>query len=267
MNVQVNDSTLKDKLHETTLERFIYGSSTYGLTNEASDNDYVSIIQTNDFFANSYVWTNDTYQVKEGSDDTTFTTLSLFVRNLINTNSTINFEIIHTESAKSSDLLGFFNERKNWFYNFTTIRAFLGLARRDIKCALENGKRFSHAVRCYYAALNLYDNRTYTNDYRESDPDIHKILFDLKFGSHGLSSKDYGDLVRGYRSKIESLRERVSNSFSSGDTDFKRFMTSSRLKEIDEYVIDRNLKYYYNGCCEAFMSDLIYDSLENGIQY
>lgn len=266
MNIKITDQNLLAVLENSTINRFEFGSSLYGLNNESSDIDDISVVANNKFFANSFLWEHHTLQRASTERDTIFTTIQLLVRNLMSGDSTAYFEVLHSDQCVGT-VLEFLSERKDWFYNFSTIRAFIGYARRDIKHATDSGKRFSHALRCFYSAHMLYRDNFYSNDLRDYDVDVYKYIKALKDETHNMSNKELHQEIKHYKLMIDSLRSEVSQSFNSDRRVLNRFMAPKRLAEIDRYVIDINKLHF----CEADLDDVVihdlYEALEHGIQY
>jgi len=265
MNIHINDEKIINVLNDSIIDRFEFGSKIYALDTNESDIDDIAVVMQNDFFANTYLWQHHTLQNATEERDTIFTTLQLLVRNLMTGDSTAYFETLHTNQCNGT-VLEFLSHRRTWFYNFTTIRSFLGYARRDIKHSKGNGKRFAHAVRCYYAAKMIFEDNFYTNDYRIYDNTVYDYLRALKLGNHNFTKFEMSQEIQYYKEAIDELRKRVSESFNSNQRDRCRYMEPKKLHEIDEYVIETNKKLWYD-VEEDFCIEQLYDALENGIEY
>jgi hypothetical protein len=266
MNIQIEDKRILDVLNNSVIDTFEFGSKIYGLDTQNSDIDDIAVVKQNDFFANTFLWEHHTIQRASKERDTIYTTLQLLVRNLMTGDSTAYFETLHSNQCKGT-ILEFLADRKTWFYNFTTIRSFLGYARRDIKHSKDNGKRFAHAVRCYYAAKMLFEDNFYTNDYREYNHAIYNYILAAKLGTHGLSKYEMSQEIQYYKKAIDDLRKEVSNSFNSNQRRYNRYMSVERLREIDAYVIDKNKSLWYDLEDKEFYINQMYHALENGVEY
>lgn len=267
MNIQIEDQNILNVLENSVIDRFEFGSKIYGLDTVNSDIDDIAVIKQNDFFANTFLWEHHTIQRASEEQDTIYTTLQLLVRNLMTGDSTSYFETLHTKQCDGT-ILEFLAKRKKWFYNFTTIRSFLGYARRDIKHSKDNGKRFAHAIRCYYAAKMLFEDNYYTNDYRQYDRRVYDYIHAFKTGSHELTKYEVSQEIQYYKKAIDDLRKQVSTSFNSNQRQYDRYMSVDRLREIDSYVIDKNRSLWYNlENDEEFYIYQMYHALENGIDY
>lgn len=267
MNIHVTDENILKTLQNSVISRFEFGSRLYGLDNEHSDVDDVAIIAQNNFFANTFLWEHHSLQEATPERDTIYTTMQLLVRNLMTGDSTVYFEIIHDEKCKGT-VLEFLYYRRHWFHNLTVIRSYLGYARRDIKHAKESGKRFAHAVRCYYAAKMLFEDGVYYNNISDYDKIGYEYMLALKNGTHGMGTKEMGYDIVSFKEQIDTLRKRVSEYFNSNNTKVSRYMSVERLKEIDKFVIQFSRDYVYTeNDFDDIVIEQLYDVLENGIKY
>lgn len=265
MNVQITDRRLIDNLRRSTFDTFEFGSRLYGLNSKSSDVDQVAIYAIPPFHQQSFMWEHHTLQVATSENDTVYATLQEFVRNLMTGDSLFNFEIIHSDEAKNSRV-HYLYDRASDFYNFTIIRAYLGFARRDLKHSLKDGKRFSHAVRCFHAAEMIFNENVYYNDYRKIYPDVYQLMHDLKFGNFTGSHKELLDL---YKQKVEVLREKVRLAFDNQDHHFhlRRYMETDKLRQLDNWVVHVCRSMWYSEYEKNFTIETLYDVMENGIDY
>lgn len=268
MNVQITDERLIDNLQHSTFELFEFGSSLYGLDSENSDVDQVAIYARPNFHQQSFMWEHHTLQVASEEKDTVYSTLQEFVRNLLTGDSLYNFEIIHSEAARNSRL-HFLYDNASDFYNFTIIRAYLGFARRDLKHSLKDGKRFSHAIRCYHAAEMIFNENRYCNDYREVYPEVYELMHSLKFDTYNGGRKERAELLDLYKHKVEVLREKLRLAFDNGDHHFQlsRYMDTEKLKNLDRWVVRICRSMWYGDYERNFTIEKLYDVMENGIDY
>ena len=267
MNIHIEHNNLLKVLHDSTIQTFEFGSKLYSLDNKDSDVDDIAVIAQNQFFANTFLWEHHTLQEATTCRDTIYTTMQLLVRNLMTGDSTAYFEVLHSDECKGS-ILEFLYERREWFYNFTTIRAFLGYARRDIKHATDSCKRFAHAIRCYYTAKMIFDDNFYTNDFRNYDNTVYDYMKKLKNETHGMSNRELHHEIKQFKHDIDSLRKTVSESFNSNQRSRDRYMSVERLKEIDRFVMEFNKEHWYDASSlDDLIVDQLYHALENGVHY
>jgi hypothetical protein len=95
-----------------------------------------------------------------------------FIKNLVSGDSTVNYEIIHGEEIKSTDL-SFLYDYKNDFSTFNIAKAYLGFAKRDIKSynnridSTEKRGALLHILRSNYFAYHIINNNVNINSIYE----------------------------------------------------------------------------------------------------
>lgn len=163
MNIHFKDKELFENLKNATLAKVRVGSHLYGTNNENSDEDFLYIYATSKNELKSFVWTNHQLQYKEEGIDHNFVSIHTFIRNCINGDSTINFEVIHSEELLKTPLM-FLHSLRSVFNTYTIARSYNGFGRRDCKhwhkakTDYEKRKRFGHIVRGYVYADRLMNN-------------------------------------------------------------------------------------------------------------
>src|ERR1700749_424554 len=101
MNIHFKDKELFENLKHATLAKVRIGSHLYGTNDSESDEDFLHIYATSEKELQSFIWTNHQLQYKTDGNDHNFISLHAFIRNCVNGDSTINFEVIH-----STELIG-----------------------------------------------------------------------------------------------------------------------------------------------------------------
>jgi len=88
----------------------------YGTDNENSDTDILHIYVQTKEESNSFVKFQNHHQLqfKKDNVDYIFTDIFTFLKNLMSGDSTINFEVIHSETLKGTCLEFLYNERKSF---------------------------------------------------------------------------------------------------------------------------------------------------------
>lgn len=140
---------------------FEIGSTLYGLNDEHSDKDYLTIYypfidQVNNPFLNHHQYQ---YKDIENNVDYNFIDIVGFIRNLVSGDSTINFELIHSEQMLGTDLESLYYIRKE-FYTYNIIKAYIGFAKRDVKALHtrksehDKNRGILHIERSYISAIN-----------------------------------------------------------------------------------------------------------------
>lgn len=163
MNIHFTDIALFEKLKAASIVRVTIGSHMYGTNNTGSDIDYLYIYATSDNELNSFIQTHHQLQYKEEGIDHNFVSLHTFLKNTINGDSTINFEVIHSGVLRDT-CLEFLYINRHMFNTYTVIRAYLGLARRDSQFYHKEStvrgkmKKLGHIIRADYYCEALLDH-------------------------------------------------------------------------------------------------------------
>lgn len=212
MNIHFTDKELFERLKAATLAKVIVGSHLYGTNTLESDLDWLHIYATSENELKSFVWTNHQLQYKEDGVDHNFVSLHSFVRNIINGDSTINFEVVHSDALENT-ILELLMHMKDIFNTYTMIRSYNGLAKRDCKHWIkaktdrDRLKKYGHIVRGYiYAQLLMH--RTFRFDLANKALIHHMSYF--KSGEKTLSIDnvhEYNDLLDIQRKELNSLLE------------------------------------------------------------
>lgn len=271
VNIHFEDHTMKKYFDDSTLEVFEFGSSLYGLNNTDSDRDFFCVTTHNQNLNLSFLWEHHNYQFKVNDNDYIYNSIQNFIRNLINGDSVPLFEIIHDSACKNSTM-SFLYDHREWFYSFTIIRSYLGLARRDLKHSAKDGKKLGHAIRSYYTAYLIFNERKYLNDFRKSNDkeivDAYALMHNLKNHFDSFSKKEIKELIEHYTEKVVQLRDEVRKSFDKGG--LYRVMEVSNMKKLDSWLLDYCHSDYYQNRVFDIDFDLFsenYDILENGVSY
>jgi predicted nucleotidyltransferase len=147
--------------------------------------------------------------MKKNNKDYLFSSLHLFLRNLISGDSCINFEVLHTDSIKNSSL-SFLHQNREEFYNYNIAKAYLGFAKRDLKNIIHennfiNYKKLSHVVRSVTTCEAIL-NKNYDNHFShyQQEYNLMKSLKDQK-------TNNAHDLIKLYEEKTTTLRNQINN--------------------------------------------------------
>jgi predicted nucleotidyltransferase len=145
MNIHCNNENILEYLKSRTIVRIPIGSYMYGTNNEKSDRDFLNIfLPPKNYYLNPFR-NHHQIQFKIDGTDEIFTDIIQFVQNLVNGDSTINFECLFTQQFKNSPLKFI---RAQSFYTYTIARAYLGFAKRDLKRIADNPtKKAIHILR------------------------------------------------------------------------------------------------------------------------
>lgn len=229
MNIHVSKTTF-DELMKATIVSVEMGSKMYSLNNEKSDTDILHIIATPKGWNDSLVWTHHNVQFKEEGVDHVFTTLQNFIRNILKGDSTINYECLYSKELENSELSFVCDMRKD-FANFSLVRSYLGLAKRDLKLFSQNydNKKLFHGLRGLWTAKRILDG-SYSNDIKSIDPQFYDYLRDLK--NNNLT--DRMELIKKMKeTKVEIDQLRLSITDNLQTNILNRIMEESKLEKLD----------------------------------
>jgi predicted nucleotidyltransferase len=264
MNIHFKDDILFKQLNDATLVRLVIGSHTYGLNDESSDVDYLSVYVPTRNEKNSFSFTNHQLQFKDSGTDYNFVNLFNFIRNAINGDSTINFEFINNDALKGTCLEFLYNMRTA-FNNYNIIRSYLGLSRRDLKqisiapTERDKNKKLSHAARGYYFAKMIYDNK-FSN--KLNDIEHQKLLAIKNITDYRVRHK----LTDMYSELINNFRKKINIELENGM--FTKFM-----KVEDQILLDMHITTLINTNSfkakefEYMDLNIIYEANEKGVSY
>jgi len=278
MNIHFTDKELFYSLIDNTVFSTKIGSHMYGLDTSESDKDYLYVYLEDTDNNNSFMWEHHQLQYNEEDKDIMFVTLQNLIRNALTGDSTINFELIHSDVIKNSSLQWLW-ERRNYFINYNIIRSYLGLARRDLKFwrkftnngkkhTDETNKKLSHFVRGVIFAYNLMSdnfslNLKNTTTYEESGLNDYDLVLSIK---HGFTSEHFVEYVLYFEMLMDNLRDDLNNKLNNHK--IYKFMSEKNLKDLDKnlknFIKIYSMNYYFSS---LNYGDIFYTALENGIQY
>jgi len=262
MNIHFTDETLFEQLMNSALVKVEMGSSLYGLNNAKSDKDILIIYARSENMRDSFLWEHHQLQYKKDGVDYIFTDLHNYIRNLLSGDSTINFEVLHTEEIKNS-LLSFLYDNRREFYSYNMLKSYLGLAKRDFKYVKKGKdwdyKKVSHIVRGYYSA-----KRVYSGDYSNSFcAEIFTLMKSLKDEEY---TGDIEVLLEEMKRKISSLRETINQELDSGLR--HRVLKEAFMSSLDSWIGRLSYSEEYLRLEEKEISlDMFYNAMEKGIKY
>lgn len=266
MNIHFDNQSLLTQLQEATLVKVAMGSHLYGLNTDKSDVDILHIHAKSKNLDNSFLWEHHQLQYKDKNTDLVFTDLFIFIRNLLSGDSTINFEVLHSDEVKNSDLK-FLSDNKHQFYNYNILKSYLGLAKRDLKqCFSEsnnylNTKKLSHAYRGIVSAEAILQGN-YDNHLSNYQADFN-IIKDLKFNNYQNGQALIGELetrTNQFRDKINKLLEQKQ---------LVRCLSISFMQELDLWLNQfTGINTYIDKQNKLVMDkNIYYQVLEEGLKY
>lgn len=152
MNIHFSDRVFFENLKAATLAKVRVGSHLYGTNNENSDEDFLYIYATSSIELNSFITTHHQLQFKENNIDHNFVSFHSFIRNCLNGDSPINFEVIQSTELLNTPL-EFLHKYCKAFQTYTVMKSYNGLVQRDIKqfsravSQYDKQKKYGHIVR------------------------------------------------------------------------------------------------------------------------
>jgi len=272
MNIHFKNKELFNDLNENTVLKCKVGSHLYGLNDENSDNDFLSIYLEND--RSSFLWEHHQLQFKEDKIDYNFSSLQMFIRNTLTGDATINFEVLWSEEIKDSEL-SWLTDFKHDFVNYNIIKSYLGLAKRDLKYwrketsnaskfNASSNKKLSHFVRgLIFAKMLLEDNFTLDLENRKTFDNGFKndkdFLIAIKKGDYfGVKL-----LAQTLETTMNEMRTELNSRLEKRE--IRTYMNTTKLE-----LLDITMKKFIKSkkdLSELDYGNIFYDVLENGISY
>lgn len=261
MNIHITDNNLFNTLKKNSLISMEVGSAMYGISDILSDKDFLSVYLTSKSELYSVSFSHHQIQYKDSINNIDFNFVSIhsFIRNLLSGDSTINFEMINTQSLLNNDFRFLYDNRLK-FFTYNVIRSYCGLARRDVNeiSSLSNerdkNKKLLHSYRGYEFAKSILDKSfsidTISNELREK-------LIEIK----SFNENDRINLSIELKSKIEELRRDINTKLDKKE--IIRYIDSKFQRELDEWVIS----LFKEQELIEFDLDLFYNVNEKGIIY
>jgi predicted nucleotidyltransferase len=273
MNIHFTDKILFEKLKQATLVKCKMGSHLYGTNTENSDEDFLHIYATSQNELNSFIYTNHQLQYKENGVDHNFVSLHSFIRNCINGDSTVNFEIIHSNELKNT-CLSFLNTNKKIFNTYTIARSFLGFSKRDIKhfskCSTEyeKFKKLEHIVRGDIIASNLINCSEYIKD--KGDIDFYGIMECLIRFKELHYSENAIDVLNRWSKFIDNDRKLLNEKLDNKTLGLGKIMKYEDGVLLNNLLLDFMYSYEFKhkqAVLNSFDMDLYINAFENWVDY
>ena len=233
MNIHITDIEQYNSLLLATIETVEIGSSMYGTNNENSDVDYLHIYVPSISEKTSFVNSHHQLQYKENGIDHIFINFYAFIRNCLNGDSTINYEVLYSKNIKKSKILGFLYDMRKSFSNYKIVRSYLGFSRRDIKQiskqtnSILKNKKLAHATRCLQFANDILNDSF--NPYIIENNDLYKKISDIK----NLTDNDRIRKSFEVSDLIDDARKKLDIDFNVGTLNIPTYMKSD-----DQYLLD-----------------------------
>lgn len=261
MNIHLKDEKEFERLKDSTLVKVEIGSSLFGLKNQNSDSDVMHLTTKSDNLKSSFLWEHHQLQYKSANVDYLFCDVYTFIRNLLSGDSTINFEVIHTEDIKNS-CLSFLYEMRKDFYSYNIVKSYLGFAKRDFKYIMDdgkvNGKKASHIYRSIQSAKDILSGG-YSNSFNSEHLIVMKSLKENSY------EKNVEDLLNHLKLEMEMLRSELNRLLESKQ--IHRVLSLDSQRKLDNHLKELTNSEGYKAKLFDINKDIFYDALEKGIKY
>lgn len=271
MNIHIKDEGLFKALKDSSLVACQFGSHLYNTNDELSDKDIHYVYTTSVGEMNSFLREQHHHiQYCEDGVDHVFVSFHNLIRNVINGDSTVLFEIIHSNSLIGTPL-EFIHNFRSFFVNYSIIRSYTGLGNRDCKhyhkkeTHRDQIKALGHIYRGYFFAKSLMeDNFRLVND--EFLQTFEKIK-SIEDGNH----KDKKLFLQKGQELITNLREELNNRFNNKTLGLPKYMSVENQIILDEEISELMCKNIWFTKQRIVNNNdimsLFYDAFENGINY
>lgn len=179
MNIIIDESTYNGLL-ENLLTTVEFGATMKGCSSTESDRDYLHIIEDSTTWLSAPVNTQHLLQFKSAEADHIFCTPSNFVKCLLHGDNTIFHEMLRFK-ALTGTCLEFLQNYE--FNHYKTLRAYLGIARRDLREVTSYWKKDNRkSLKKLKFALESLNYVKHVRGFSESNiltvpelKDIHKV--------------------------------------------------------------------------------------------
>ena len=264
MNIHIKDSSLFQNLINATIATSNIGSTLYGTSDSKSDKDLMYIYADSLTEEYSHLFSHHQLQYKSENTDYIFTSVKNFLRNCLNGDSTINFEVIYSDQLVNTPL-EFLHDLRFSFYNYKVMRSYLGFAKRDILQSEKNQlneikiKKICHAMRSFDIVKKIYSG---SDIFPFSESDIYKY----KNIINNFIKSDRLHYEKNLLIYIDELRNKINRECDSGKI-------TKHMKVEDQLILDDNLyflfssKFYLDKRLTNIDMKIFYDAEENQIKY
>lgn len=212
MNIHFTNKELFNQLMSKKIFEIKVGSHLYNLNDEESDTDILIIYSPFKDQLYSSFSNHHQLQFKENNVDYLFIDLITFIKNIINSDSSINFEILNSYLLSNNLELSFLFNHRFDFYSYRIIKMYHGMAERDCKHLFikhthelterYKNKKLIHIIRGYNSAVDVY-NSIKENKILYSNTNHTDFLKTFKTIDSDLVRKEIRDE---YKNKLEEFK-------------------------------------------------------------
>jgi len=281
VNIHFDDKELFEDLMDSALDVIEFGSNLYDCKTDSSDTDILVIYADSKDQSNSLFSNHHQLQYKTEDTDYVFVTLEQYIKNIWSGDQTVLYE---TLPYLNTDL-SWMNKTNYMFLfaNQTTLKAYLGFAKRDIETVLkitQNDKnsitnktiqkKLHHAFRGYLEGVKL-TKFCVDNSYVSTVDNLFmnciefKELLKIKTGEHELynsldSLKEFAETLK---TDIKNLRKFTTDNFKDYSEGWKYTLSSFD----NDYINFINSEVYTKKQKDKDFKNIIIDSFVDGVTY
>lgn len=266
MNIHFEDKDIYNALNNMRIVSKEIGSSLYGLSDSFSDVDILTIHVPTIYEKTNFFFIHHQLQYKENNIDNIFTSLPSFIHNMINGDSTINFELIHSGHLEGTHL-EFLYDNRNEFNNFSICRSFLGMARRDIdrfNKRIDNRDRIKGILHIHRGLISAEMIQSGTYDFKI----MCSSLQNLKAKIIDFDEVELNKLAKTYNEKVSKIRD-INNNLVIGK-DINKYLNVDFMIVLSEWLgnmLENNLFENPLDDLNNSLRILYSTAFENGILY
>jgi len=242
MNIHIDTYKFNHIMQKTYIYGiYEFGSCTYGLADNKSDKDYLVIYAPFESEVFSPFVNHHQYQYKDVDNNIDYVLMNLntYIKNLVNGDSVINYEILYNETFKRELFFKIFSDNVNKFKTYNIVKAYLGMAKRDLKYLVKRKTNHDykrgllHIFRSLsFAEMILNDNFNLKNDEIINFKKILDEEYDnLDKSKQMLIKENFVESEKKLRCLVTDLMQKKQ---------IPRYLDVSFQKEITEHVIKYN---------------------------
>lgn len=154
MNIKITKED-HERLCNVHFAEHLFGSRLFGTNTEESDYDYIRVYSYSDVFDKDYMWLPNIHSFQFDDDGVQYIwmTQEQFWLGLSNGDGTMQADILLFGNVFDKDFA------LNMCSTYNVVKAYLGVARRDLKLHPKSDKKRFHAHRSIYMAQELLKGR------------------------------------------------------------------------------------------------------------
>ncbi|AUS02842.1 hypothetical protein NVP2275O_261 [Vibrio phage 2.275.O._10N.286.54.E11] len=242
MNIIIDEVTHKE-LQKYVIETIEFGSTMKGTSTVNSDHDYLHIIYPSSTWQKSPVNTNHLLQYKDDGADHIYCDPVNFVKCLLDGDSTIFHEMLRY-NVLNDTCISFLNKYK--FEHYKTLRAYLGIARRDLKEVsklfnnneVKSRKKLNFAIESHNYVCEVLNatQRQYTLPMINTIHDLRVVLSSVQ-------------------KSLDILRNDINLKLQSGT--ISRTISKEELHDIQSELNAFNVAFYSSGLSFFYDSHIL----------